>query len=276
MGIGRQVIGGGTGIPICLSYDGDPEWGRSLTIDWSTVAAVSGSDVIAPEGFTVPVGAKWLRFGQPLVRITKAETQTITVSGTPAGGSFDVGLVNPLTGDTGFVTLAYNAAVADVQAALRSFFGSTAVSVAGAGALPGNVHTATFGGPLAGVVVPVFTLGANDLTGGTAPTVAFAITAGGNTGYFGPHDPAASDGRQTVDATRVGEVFLLNESLVRGGLVHGLGVSPTINVDQVGAIAGGRVWKDRVLANASADSLANGPTWAHLLAAMPRLVPISN
>jgi hypothetical protein len=273
--IGRQLVGGtGTGIPIALSFDGRPEWKPvGVTIDWTTVAAVSGSAVVTPEGFTVPVGQKWLRYGQPLVRITTAEAQTITVTGTPTGGSFTINVYNPATGASGIVTIPYNAAVATTQGLFDAFFGAGNTVVSGAGALPGNVQTVTFGGTLTGILVPVFALGANNLTGGTAPTAAFAISAGSATGKFGPYSDAATDGRQTVDATRRGEVFLLNESLVQAGL-SGLGMSLTINTDQVGVVAGGRVWKARLLANASAGSLAAGPTYANLYAAMPRLIPV--
>jgi hypothetical protein len=274
--IGRTVYGT-SGTPVLLTFDGRPELkAGGITIDWPSVTAVSGSDLVTPEGYTVKVGQKWLRYGQCMVKISTAQTITITVSGTPTGGSFTINVIRPDTGQTGTVVIPFNSSVANTQTLLRAFFGATEVTVTGAGALPGNVQTATFGGLLTGVIVPVFVLAQNALTGGTTPTAAFAVGAGGNTGKFGPHDPGASDGRQTVDATRIGEVFVLNESIVQNGIV-GIGSSVEINTDQVGgAIFGGRVWHDRLLANASADSLANGPTYAHLLAACPRLFPVKN
>jgi hypothetical protein len=41
-----------------------------VTIDWSTVAAVSGSDVTSLDGVVVKIGEKYLRYGQVITRIT--------------------------------------------------------------------------------------------------------------------------------------------------------------------------------------------------------------
>jgi len=70
MAYGRQVLGT-IGTTIQLSADGEP--GAKLagvTIDWSTVAAVSGSDVTVGDGVVVKVGDKYLRYGQVITRIT--------------------------------------------------------------------------------------------------------------------------------------------------------------------------------------------------------------
>lgn len=67
---GRTVLET-TGRPILVSADGRPDWKvGGLTIDWSTVAAVSGSDVTTPDGRVVKIGEKYLRYGQVLNRIT--------------------------------------------------------------------------------------------------------------------------------------------------------------------------------------------------------------
>lgn len=273
--IGRQVLGGGTGYPILLSFDGNPlAKAGGLTIDWTTVAAISGSDLVTTEGYTVKVGAKYLRYGQVLTKITTALAHTLTVTGTPTGGSLVVNLYRPDTGQQGTVTIPFNASVAAVQTLLdASILGTGGATVSGAGALPGNVHTWTYGAGLAGLIVPLPTIGANNLTGGTNSAGAFAVGAGGQTGKFGPYDPAASDGRQTLT---VGNCFLLNESLVQGGIV-GLGTAYAVNVDQVGAIYGGRVWKDRLIQSGVAThTLALGPTLAELLAAFPMIQPVAN
>lgn len=268
MPIGRTTFGG-SGIPLTLSADGFPEWKLvGVSIDWSSVAAV-GEDTTAPEGFVVKSGQKWLRYGQALCQITTAHAQTITVSGTPNGGSFTINVYNPQSGETGVVTLAFNSSVAATKAAFDAFFGAGNTVVSGAGALPGNVQTVTVAGVLRNVVLPLMTLASNDLTGGSAPKAAFAVSAGGKGGYYGPFDPDATDGRQTLT---IGEVALLNESIVEAGL-SGLGVAPFIDTTRVGAVVGGRVWASRLLTG-TADSLVGGPTLGSLQAVMPRLVVV--
>lgn len=272
MAIGRTSYGG-SGTPISVSFDGRPELkAAGVTIDWSTVAAVSGADLVTTEGYTIKIGGKYLRYGQVICRITTAHAQTITVSGTPTGGSFTLNLVRPDTGQVGTVTIPYNASVAAAQALFdASIFGSGNTVVSGSGALPGNVHTVTFGTALAGLVIPTMTLATNALTGGTAPTATMAVSAGATAGMYGPHDPSASDGRQTLT---IGNCYILNESVVKSGLaVAPFGTPISINPDQVGgAIYGGRVWTARLIATSGSASLAAGPTYTSIRSAFPRLV----
>jgi hypothetical protein len=54
-----------------VTADGCPEMKvAGVTIDWSTVAAVAGADVVLSDGLTVYIGEKYLRYGQVLCRIT--------------------------------------------------------------------------------------------------------------------------------------------------------------------------------------------------------------
>jgi hypothetical protein len=273
MGIGRTVHSAlGTGNPIRVSFDGEPRMkAGGVTIDWSTVAAVSGSDVTTKEGFVVPIGSKYLRHGQVILKITTAHAQTVTVSGTPTGGTFTYQVTDPTSGTVAQVSVAYNVSVANHQTALDAAIGTGKLTVSGSGALTANVHTLTASGNAANAIFPLITLAANNLTGGTAPTVAFAVSAGGASGKFGPYDDGASDGRQTLAQ---GRVFILDETILEKSLVGGNVPAP--NTEQIGAIEGGRVWRARVLANTSAGSLAAGPTWANLLAAMPEIQPVEH
>lgn len=85
------------------------------------------------------------------------------------------------------------------------------------------------------------------------------ITASGK---YGPYDPAAADGRQTLV---VGEAFILNES------VRELDVAS----DHPPAMMGGKVFLGRIIqSGVGAASLAAGPTLANLLATFPRLWPV--
>lgn len=98
---GRSVIGTiGSGYQ--LSADGNPRAKiGGVTIDWTTVAAVSGADVTTPNGSVVPIGQKYLPAGSTVVRITSV------VNGSTVGmyGPYD-----PTTPATdGRQTLAANA-----------------------------------------------------------------------------------------------------------------------------------------------------------------------
>ena len=70
MAFGRQSLGtlGGN---LEVTADGSPvAKAAGITIDWATVAAVSGSDVTLNDGQVIPIGTKYLRYGQVVTRIT--------------------------------------------------------------------------------------------------------------------------------------------------------------------------------------------------------------
>jgi hypothetical protein len=105
-----------------------------------------------------------------------------------------------------------------------------------------------------GVIVPI---GEKGLRYGQ---VMVEITAVGPTqGHYGPFDPAAADGRQTLAR---GRTFVLYRSVVereigsnhRGGLLEA-----------------GRVYRERIIATTGAASLAAGPTLAALEGVLPGL-----
>ncbi|MHC5541216.1 head decoration protein [Singulisphaera rosea] len=152
---GRKVIGTiGSTIQLLADGSGRHKVG-GVTIDWSTVAAVSGSAVTLYDGVVIPVGAKYLRYGQVLTKITA-------------------------------------------------------------------------------------------------------------TGYYGPYDPTASDGRQTLAR---GDCYLVNRTVN--------GDDPRSDYPEV--IDGGRVWFDRLIqAGTSTHSLTLGPTRAELEAAFPTLTYATN
>ena len=108
------------------------------------------------------------------------EVQTITVSGTPTGGTFIISVLGQA------VTLNFDDTSAEVQTAINAALavlgtGHT-VGVAGAG-FPGAAATVTFSGAqVSGRDIPTMSLTTNSLTGGTAPDVAFATTTPGRSG----------------------------------------------------------------------------------------------
>jgi len=157
---------------------------QSVTLDTSTFTEA----VHYPDGF--------FKSGLALGRITATgkygpyagqtnEVQTVTISGSPTGGTFTLTYGGQTT-----AALAYNAAAADVQAALEALsnVGAGNVSVSGAA---GGPYTVTFKGVLGGTDVSQMTA-ADSLTGGTDPSVAVSTTTAGGA------NPGTSDGRETL------------------------------------------------------------------------------
>lgn len=116
---------------------------------------------------------------------------TLTVTSTVSGGTFTLSVYNPLRQQTyqishnGSSALAYNISNADLQAALEVAFGVGNVVVAGS-ALPTGPLTFTFQGDLAGMPVPVPTLGIGSLTGGGSYAIA-STTIGRSRDTYTPY-----------------------------------------------------------------------------------------
>lgn len=105
-----------------------------------------------------------------------SEEQTITITGTPTGGSFT------LTFDTQTTSaIAYNATPTAVKSAIEALsnVASGDITCTG-GPLPGTAVVAKFGGSLSGTNVTEMTA-TSSLTGGTTPAVAVTTTAVGGT-----------------------------------------------------------------------------------------------
>ncbi len=102
------------------------------------------------------------------------EVQTISITGTPTGGSFTLTFESYTT-----AAIAYNAAASAVQSALLALpnLDTGDVTCTG-GALPGTPVVVTFGGDYAGEPVSALTATAS-LTGGTSPAVNIAETTPG-------------------------------------------------------------------------------------------------
>jgi hypothetical protein len=256
-GFGR-VVEEQTGRPIQVSADGRPIWKMGgVTIDWDTVTAVSEETTLADET-VVKDGDKYLRYGQVLGIIGKAEVQTITFTGGPTAG--DAIFTFPASGSEAAevaAAAAFNISAQAMQDLLNALprIGPNGVTVARAGAGSNGdpyVYTVTFNRAFGNV--PQFT-STHTFTGGTTPTTTHATgTAGTGNGKYGPIDTTATDGRQTM--TR-GECFILNETVVKSEL----------GSDHPAVIEGGSVWAERLLVNGT-----NQPTLANLLTAFPALL----
>lgn len=103
------------------------------------------------------------------------EVQTLTITGTPTGGTFTLTFEGEET-----ATIAYNANAAAVESAFEalSTVGAGNGTCAG-GPLPGTPVTITFTGALAKQDVDLVTADGDGLTGGTAPAAAVALTTPG-------------------------------------------------------------------------------------------------
>jgi hypothetical protein len=140
------------------------------------------------------------------------EVQTITITGTPAGGTYRLAFNGVAT-----AALNHNADAATIQAALLALpnVGPTDLAITGTGP-----WTVTYGGNLAGQNVAPITLDTNSLTGGTNPTVVIATTTQG-----GPTTGAATDGRQDpLNIVGINSTFLpwqLMERDVEVSVVYG-------------------------------------------------------
>lgn len=257
-----QVTEGTVGSSCQVSSDGRPEFkAAGLTIDWATVAAAA-ADVTWEDAVLLVTGAKGLRYGQVVALIGAAEVQTLTFTGGPTSGSAVVTLPTNGTDPAQVAAgIAFNATAQVVQDTLNALgrLSPNGVSVARSGAGSAGdpyVYTITFNRNLGNV--PQFT-STHTFAGGTTPTTTHATTtAGSGTGLYGPYDSAASDGRQTLAR---GNCFILNESVLELDMKS----------DHPPALDGGRVFKSRILAVAAGPSLADGPTFAALEAALPRL-----
>jgi hypothetical protein len=132
------------------------------------------------------------------------EVQTITIGGTPTGGTFK------LTFD-GYTTAAITwsatngTLVANVDAALEALpnIGTGGVTTA-VGTMTAGIGTltVTFAGNLAAIAVPTITVADNSMTG-TAPTIAVAETTAGVT----PSGKGAPTGASLTDTTN-GKVYI--------------------------------------------------------------------
>lgn len=122
-----------------------------------------------------------------ILRITGVENnevQTLSVTGTPTGGTFKLSFKGVTTG-----VIAFNSTAAALQALLEavSTVGSGNVLCSG-GPLPGTPIVVTFQANLGNQDVPALIPTASAFTGGTTPAAAVAITTPG----AGLYDPLGS------------------------------------------------------------------------------------
>lgn len=230
-----------------------------ITLDWTIFAAAVAASTL-PDQTMIEIGDRAARFGQILCKITQTEVQTIDLSGAddPTGGTWNLTILGETI--TGIV---WNVTAAALQTAIR------ALSDAGAKdatvSKTGFVYTITFGGNSGNVAGVTVNSAALTSAGTVMVTIATTTSGVGNFGKYGPYDPAATDGRQTL--TR-GNCFINNRTVKENGFGANINTQAT---DHPQVFDGGTVWKDRLLITTGTASLAEGPTVTGFETAFPRI-----
>ena len=257
---GRQVLGK-TGRDVAVLADlQDAQFKPGgITVDWSLVAAQSGDTTLVDQT-PVKDGEKFLRFGQIMCEVTQVEVQTVDLSGDadPTGGTWSLTIL----GET-ISGIAYNVSAAALQTLIRAIDadGADQITVSKSG----FVYTITFPESLDNVAA--VTVNSASLTsGGTVAVTIGTSTQGTSTsGKYGPYDPSATDGRQTLSR---GRCFVLNRTVKENGYGANINIAAT---DHLQVFDGGTVWKDRILMTTGTHSLAAGPTVTEFETAFPRI-----
>jgi hypothetical protein len=148
---------------------GDNNGTDAYTTPEITVTGYPGANNAPSMSYLIDYG------GADLSPFFSNETQSVTITGTPTGGTFTLTYDSQTTGG-----IAYNAAASAVKTALEALSNVEAGDItATGGPLPGTPVVVTFGGSLAGTNVTQMTGSAASLTGGTTPAVVVATTAEG-------------------------------------------------------------------------------------------------
>lgn len=126
------------------------------------------------------------------------EVQTITITGTPTGGTFTITYSGQTTS-----AIAYNATAATVQTALEALsnIGVNNVSCSG-GAFPGTAVSVTFQNTLGKQNIAAMTT-TDSLTGGSSPASAVTTATAGVAATYGTYKAylsSSTDGSQTAKA----------------------------------------------------------------------------
>lgn len=161
-----RIVDGDTEVPLyvpkaSIGADDDVQGDVEKFLEFPTrctILGVTGSNLMV-----------WIGAG---LGLHTSEVQTITITGTPTGGTFSLAFAGSTV-----AAIPYNATAAAVKAALESLntIGAGNVAVAG-GPGPGTPWVVTFQGALAGIDVPAITSPAAAFTGGTSPLV--TVTTG--------------------------------------------------------------------------------------------------
>ena len=184
---------------------------------------------IAPE-LAIPISVniapnQTLKAGTVLGQVSASanDVQTLTVTGTPTGGSVTVIGYNPITQGNYSLAIPYNASASAVQALVNAAVGSGNLTVGG-GPLPGTPPTFSAVGSFAAQPITVFAVATNALTGGTSPAATVAhTTTGATAGTYTAYASGNSDGSQTAKALLPWDIVTDSAGLITIGSQGGGG-----------------------------------------------------
>ena len=146
------------GRPLFVGQDSVPNMNNGNTSGAGSLAGL-------PAYFSQGVSGRYWREGD--------KTQTLTISGTPTGGTFT------LSSGGNSASLAYNAAAATIQTAIQAWGGAyAAVTVTGTG--PFTITFADVASNVQAAAAP-FSADGSTLTGGTSPAATVVATGSGAT-----------------------------------------------------------------------------------------------
>jgi hypothetical protein len=174
--IETDLAKGTTGF-ICIFSKGDVPGGKGL--DVYPVKVASNSKAYSTDNEAAQINVAFVITDRPVFNQTVPaagtdEVQTVTITGTPTGGTYTLTFSGQTTS-----AIAYNAAASAVQSALEALSNIASGDVVCAGGPhPGTPVTVTFGGDYDGEDVPQMTA-SGSFTGGTSPAVAVTTTTPG-------------------------------------------------------------------------------------------------
>lgn len=161
-----------------------------------------------------PYVLQWLVGGDVITNGGTSEVQTVTISGTPAGGTFTLTFNGQTT-----APIAYNAASTAVQSALVALSNVETGDITVAGSA-GGPYTITFAGQFAGNDMSQISANGAALTGGTTPSIAVTTTTAGGggtaTGYRAP--AVNTDPVPNGVGIELWSKAVLDNSLLAGGI----------------------------------------------------------
>lgn len=169
-------------------------FGSTARVSTGTPPAVFGGDLyVALQGLTIDSVEKWQRL--TTVSNTTTETQVVTETGSPTGGTFTLSFNDGIT-TTVTSALAYNATAQQVQDALRLIPGLEKVTVARSGTTTNFIWTITMTGApsVKATTSPPALVRVDSTTGGThAIAVTTSVEGVGDQWDQGPADTEASN-----------------------------------------------------------------------------------
>lgn len=156
--------------------------GEDFVIELGGIVEVADAKIVGGIAAVNDGTPVWIRGSDNMIEPSASaaegadEVQTVTVSGSPTGGTYTLTFDGETTDP-----IAFNADAAAIQSALENLDSVEPGDVAVTGTGP---FTVTFGGEYADVNVAQMTADGSGLTGGSSPAVAVATTTSGAGGTY--------------------------------------------------------------------------------------------